>query len=60
MSLLTVAAAIGIIAFVIGQQVIGTALRGKRVVVLPLVLIVIGIAEMHGSKGHVTTVTSPC
>jgi hypothetical protein len=35
MSLLTVLAAIRIIVYVIGQQLVGSALSGKRVVVLP-------------------------
>jgi hypothetical protein len=52
MSLLTVALAIGIIVYVIGQQVVGTALSGKRVVVLPAVLTVIGIVDITGQKSH--------
>jgi hypothetical protein len=52
MSLLTVALAIGIIVYVIGQQVVETALRGKRVVVLPAVLTVIGIVDIAGQKSH--------
>jgi len=52
MSLLTVLAAIGIIVYVIGQQLVGSALRGKRVVVLPAVLTVIGIVELSSHKSH--------
>jgi hypothetical protein len=52
MSLLTVLAAIGIVVYVIGQQLVGSALSGKRVVVLPVVLTVIGIVDISGSKSH--------
>jgi hypothetical protein len=52
MSLLTALAAIGIIVYVIGQQIIGAPLRGKRTVVLPLVLTVIGAAELSGHGSH--------
>jgi len=52
MSLLTVVVAVGLIAYLIGQQVAGTALRGKRVVALPAVLTVIGIADISSSKVH--------
>jgi hypothetical protein len=52
MSPLTVLVAIGIIVYVIGQQVVGSALRGKRLVVLPAVLTLIGIVEISGSKVH--------
>jgi hypothetical protein len=52
MSLLTVLAAIGIIVYIIGQQLVGSALSGKRVVLLPAVLTVIGIVDISGSKSH--------
>jgi hypothetical protein len=52
MALLTVLAAIGIVVYVIGQQLVGSALSGKRVVVLPAVLTVIGIVDISGSKSH--------
>lgn len=52
MSLLTVLVAIGVIVYVIGQQVAGSALSGKRVVVLPAALTVIGILDISGSKAH--------
>jgi hypothetical protein len=52
MSLLTVLVAIGVIVYVIGQQVVGNALSGKRMVMLPAVLIVIGILDISGSKAH--------
>jgi hypothetical protein len=52
MSFLTVLAAIGVIAYVIGQQVLGGALSGKRMVVLPVVLTVIGILDISRSKAR--------
>jgi hypothetical protein len=52
MSFLTVLVAIGIIIYVIGQQLLGSALSGKRVVVLPAVLTVIGIIDVSGQKSH--------
>jgi hypothetical protein len=52
MSVLTVLAVIAIIVFVIGQQIVGTSLRGRRVIVLPAVLTVIGIADLSSSKIH--------
>jgi hypothetical protein len=52
MSVLTVFAVIAIIVFVIGQQIVGSSLRGKRVIVLPAILTVIGIADVSGSKVH--------
>jgi hypothetical protein len=52
MSVLTVLVAIGIIVYVIGQQVGGRALRGKRLIVLPVILTAIGIVELTGQKAH--------
>jgi hypothetical protein len=52
MSLLIVLAAIAIIVFVIGQQIIGAPLRGKRTLLLPLLLTVIGVAELSGHGSH--------
>jgi hypothetical protein len=50
MSLLTVVAVIGIVVYVIGKQLVGSAVSGKRLVVLPAVLTVIGLVELSGSK----------
>jgi hypothetical protein len=47
-SWLEVLAVIGIIGFVIYQQLAGQLLRGKRVVVLPAVLTVIGFLDLRG------------
>jgi hypothetical protein len=52
MSLLTILAAAGILAYVIGQQVLGGPLRGKRVVVLPAILTVIGLVDVAGNGSH--------
>jgi hypothetical protein len=52
MSVVTVLAVIGIIVYVIGQQLVGGALSGKRLVVLPAVLTVIGIADIGGHGSH--------
>jgi hypothetical protein len=52
MSPLTMLVALGIVVYVIGQQLVGGALRGKRVVVLPAVLVVIGIIDITGQKSH--------
>lgn len=51
MSLLTVLAVIGIIVYVVGQQVVGSPVSGKRLVLLPAVLTVIGIADIGGHPG---------
>lgn len=52
MSLLTVVAALGIIVYVIGQQVVGSAVSGKRLIVLPAVLTGIGILDLSGHGSH--------
>jgi hypothetical protein len=52
MSVLTVFAVIGIIGFVIWQQVTGAALRGRRVIMPPAILTVIGILDLTGGKSH--------
>lgn len=46
-------AVIAIIAYVIGRQVLGEPLRGKRFVLLPVVLTVIGIVDISHGAGHV-------
>lgn len=43
---------IAIIVYVIGRQVLGEALRGKRVVVLPVVLTVIGVVDVSHGGAH--------
>jgi hypothetical protein len=49
-SWLEILAIIGIIGFVIYQQIAGQKLQGKRLVVLPVVLTVIGFVDLHGAK----------
>jgi len=51
MSLLEILAVIGIIGCIIFKQVRGEPLRGKRTVVLPAILTVIGYIDLHGSGG---------
>lgn len=51
-SVLTVLVAVGIVGYVIGRQLIGEPMRGKRLIVLPAVLTVIGAADLHSSGRH--------
>ena len=51
MSGLEILAVIGVIGFVIYQQVAGQKVQGKRLIVLPAVLTVIGYFDLHGAKG---------
>lgn len=51
MSAIEVLAVIGIIGFIIFRQVQGEPLRGKRTVLLPAILTVIGFLNLHGSGG---------
>lgn len=51
MSGIEILAVIGVIAYVIFRQVNGEALRGKRAVLLPAVLTVIGYGDLHGNGG---------
>jgi len=49
-SWLEILAVIGIIGFVIYQQIAGQKIQGKRLVVLPAVLTIIGFADLHGAR----------
>jgi hypothetical protein len=51
MSWLEITAVIAVIGFVIYQQVAGQKVQGKRLIVLPIVLTVIGFMDLHGAKG---------
>ena len=51
MSALEIIAVIGIIGFIIFRQVQGEPLRGKRAVLLPAILTVIGVTDLHGTNG---------
>ena len=48
MSWLEIPAVIAVIGFVIYQQIAGQKVQGKRLVVLPAVLTIIGFADLHG------------
>lgn len=50
MSWLEILAVITIIGFVIYQQIAGQKVQGRRLVVLPAVLTVIGFAGLHGAR----------
>ena len=54
MSIITVLAAIGIIVFVIGQQIAGSGLTGRRVILLPAILTIIGLVQVTGHQAHAT------
>jgi hypothetical protein len=54
MSIITVLAAIGIIVFVIGQQIVGSGLTGRRVILLPAILTIIGLVQVTGHNAHAT------
>jgi hypothetical protein len=51
MSGLEILAVIAVIGFVIFQQVAGQKVQGKRLIVLPAVLTVVGYLDLHGAKG---------
>lgn len=60
MSALEILAVIGIIGFVIFRQIQGEPLRGKRTVVLPAILTVIGFSDLHGNGGHMQPADVTC
>jgi hypothetical protein len=63
MSAIEILAVIGVIGYVIFRQVQGEPLRGKRAVVLPLVLTVIGFLNLTGNgsgTGHLTGTDVAC
>ena len=51
MSGIEILAVVGIIGYVIFRQLTGEALRGKRAVLLPAVLTVVGYGDLHGNGG---------
>lgn len=55
-----IVAVIAIVAYVIGRQLRGEPLRGKRVVMLPAILTVIGVADLGGKGHHVRPVDVTC
>ena len=60
MSAIEILAVIGIIGYVIVRQVQGEPLRGKRTVVLPAVLTVIGFLNLRGGGTHLTGADIAC
>ena len=50
MSWLEILVVIAVIGFVIYQQVAGQVLQGRRLVVLPAILTIIGFVDLHGAK----------
>jgi hypothetical protein len=59
MSVLSVVGILAVVAFVIGRQLVGEPLRGKRLLVLPAVLVVVGLVGLtkHGTHVSGTDVT---
>jgi hypothetical protein len=61
MSAIEILAVIGIIGYIIFRQVQGEPLRGKRAVLLPAILTVVGFANLRGSGGaHLTADDIAC
>jgi hypothetical protein len=52
MSAVEILAVIGIIGFIIFKQLKGEALHGKRAVLLPAILTVIGFTDLHAANGQ--------
>jgi hypothetical protein len=50
-SAIEILAVIGMIGYIIFRQVRGEPLRGKRAVLLPAILTVIGFTDLHGANG---------
>jgi hypothetical protein len=57
---ISVIAVIAVVGYVISRQLTGEALRGKRVVLLPVILSVIGIADLGSNKVSVRPVDIVC
>lgn len=61
MSAIEILAVVGIIGYVIFRQVQGELLRGKRAVLLPAVLTVIGFTDLHAARGvQVQAIDTAC
>jgi hypothetical protein len=60
MSVLEVLAVIGIIGYIIVRQVQGEPLRGKRAVLLPVILTVIGFLNLRGGGTRLTGADIAC
>ncbi|MEV5952961.1 hypothetical protein AB0M11_04115 [Streptomyces sp. NPDC051987] len=59
LNLLEAPAALAVVAFVIVRQVCGEPLRGRRLVVLPMVLAVVGLTGLD-MGGHLPTAGTAC
>jgi hypothetical protein len=57
---LEVLAVIAIVVYVIGRQLLGESLRGKRVLLLPAILVVVGLTRLGGGGHHVRPVDVAC
>jgi hypothetical protein len=55
MSVLSVAAAAALVGYIIWQQLVGTPMRGKRVVMMPLIVTLIGIVDFSSNKLNPST-----
>lgn len=58
--MLEVLAVIAIVVYVIGRQLLGESLRGKRVVLLPAILTIVGLTRLGGSGHHVHALDVAC
>jgi hypothetical protein len=54
MSWLEILVVIGVVGFVIYQQVAGQAVQGRRLIVLPAILTIVGFVDLRGAK-HIDT-----
>ncbi|MFC4032272.1 DUF1453 domain-containing protein [Streptomyces polygonati] len=60
MNVLELLAAIGVVVLVIGRQLRGEPLRGKRLVLLPVILTVIGAVDLGKGGRHPTATDIAC
>jgi hypothetical protein len=58
--LVTILAVIAVVAYVIGGQLIGEPLRGRRVILLPVILTVVGVAGVGGKGRHLAVADIVC
>ncbi len=52
MSILSVVAVVVIVGYVIGRQLLGEPVRGKRLIVLPLILAIVGAVDLGKTGSH--------
>jgi hypothetical protein len=55
MSVLDIVAVVAIVAYVIGKQLLGEHLRGRRLILLPVVLVAVGLSQLVGHGHHAGT-----